>query len=241
MRARAAPVHRSSRPIGARAARSRRRALRMDGPVVDAAHRRGSAAGIDHGGLQLVGRPAADRVGDDLAGRVAVGGEAEGRQGGAAVAGRVRVQPDPPVGGGVVAGDRIPHGRQLPPVGTQRRGEPRRGEVTVDHHVRRRRVETDDVGDRLCGECDRLDGEAGDGEGRREGSAAGELGGGTHDVSLRSRRWSVNVDLRQHTAHRTDEIGSSVLGPTPYGRHLRHVGVTDDLGRHRCVLGALAG
>ncbi|MBK6669827.1 MAG: hypothetical protein IPG46_09195 [Actinobacteria bacterium] len=109
-------------------------------PLLGRAGRTSHAAAFDHGRFERT-----DRVvrhgGRDLiaAGRRGVG-KAERRERGGPVMGIVGMQPYPPVGALVVAGDGVPHRRDRPTVGLDERLGPehRRGVcgVDVDLHVR---------------------------------------------------------------------------------------------------------
>src|SRR5690606_26496120 len=78
-------------------------ALLVAGPLLRGAQGRGTAPGGVDGGLELLGRVAGDGGGDLLP----RGGHAEDAQRGLPVGGGVGVQPHPPVGGAVVAGQRV--------------------------------------------------------------------------------------------------------------------------------------
>jgi hypothetical protein len=94
------------------------------------AHRCSAAAGGDHGRLQGVTVPPGDLGRHGLA----VCGDAEDGEGGFEVVAVVGVEADPPVRGGVVAGHRVPDGRQLPAVRLEQtlEAERRRGGHAVD-------------------------------------------------------------------------------------------------------------
>ena len=99
-----------------------RRPRRMGTPLVSGAHHRRASAGGDHRGLQLVASHVRRRSMRAPCGRApassATPSAAERRE---AVVAVVGVQPDPAVGGGVVAGDRIPRRRTLPAVRCEER------------------------------------------------------------------------------------------------------------------------
>jgi hypothetical protein len=130
-------------------------------------HRRRAAADVDDRGLKLSGGPAPYHVGhrrpvaaatDDLLGR-------------GAVIAVVRVQPDPAVGGRVIAGDRVPHRRSFPAL---------RSEEDLAHERRRR--------------CSPIDADAPDG-----GVVAGgpDPRGGERRGSDRRRREARHVEDRR--------------------------------------------
>ena len=100
----------------------------MNLPLRDGSHRGGRSPGLDHGAFELVGRPLGHRRSDGIA----VGSHAQHPQRGGAMVGRVRVQFQPAVGGLIVAGDRIPCRRNLPPVRNDRSGEPDRRQPPID-------------------------------------------------------------------------------------------------------------
>ena len=112
-----------------------RAALGMVGPGGETAHRGGATAAGDDGGLEFVGAPALNRRRDG----VALASAAERGERGGAVTGGVGVQSNPAVGGGIIAGNRVPHRRQGPAFGSQRVAEPQRSEATVDNDVWRTR------------------------------------------------------------------------------------------------------
>ncbi|MCY1432990.1 hypothetical protein D9M71_490080 [compost metagenome] len=87
-----------------------REPLRMDLPLFPAAHFGGTATGLDHGLFQITLGPLRHFAGH----RLAVDAGAQHRFGGGAVMGRIGVQADPAIFGGVVTGDRVPQRWYVP-------------------------------------------------------------------------------------------------------------------------------
>ncbi len=197
-----------SRGAGRRFGRSRRHgeeglaahrdALRVGGPLGRSAQARRAAALGDHGRLEVLGAPGTHRARNRLA---RLGGP-EDAQDRVAMMPVVRVQPDEAVLRAVVAGDRVPDGRQGPPLGLE---EPLALEPG-------RRVAAIHVGRGVRAGARGVHG--GDGRGR-----GGDRGGGERADRVRGRQAGRprDLDARRRQARRARAALLEALLDRPVG------------------------
>ena len=153
------------------------RALRMHGPLLQAAHLRRASPCADDPVLEFRAGLVTDCRSHGLPVHRAVPVvERERTQGRAAMMRGVRVQPDPAVAARIVAGDRIPGRLQAPAQRIDRNRKPARSLRAIDAHRRDApRAARQQHRHGMRGRSDAGHGQVGHGEDRGQAAAAGDL------------------------------------------------------------------